>query len=254
MGNRSVSGWRDKYIGKAWCFGTLTPAPLPNDANTGPDVRIGGGVSCDGSAENNTTQTDSLTADISFEAVQSRNNPGFVCGGPAVTPTPTTSITPTPTPPSEPFADDVPEVLGTYGNCCDANNLESNAAIAATKVTGAPDSPPDSDFIQISDNSTVILRFVNNRAVNGPGADVRIWIYDSLFPASAQIEMSSDCSSYVDFGIHADTSNVDLDIEGSGLTDVQCIRMTDQVAGGDPYPTLGFDLDAAEALNSVIFP
>lgn len=67
-----------KYIGKAWCFGTITPAPLPNDASTGPDVR-GPGFTCTDPGINNASQTDSLTADVSFSAVQSRNNPGFKC-------------------------------------------------------------------------------------------------------------------------------------------------------------------------------
>lgn len=83
-----------RYIGKAWCFGdiALTPVaqdgqgpvgtPGQNDSN-GPDQR-GAGFTCDGSGLNNITQTDSMTADISFRAIQSRNNTGFVCSQPEV--------------------------------------------------------------------------------------------------------------------------------------------------------------------------
>ncbi len=72
-----------QYIGKAWCFGTITPAPLPQDGlgTTSPRTpgNSSGGYTCDGSQLDNSTQTDSLTADITFEATQARNNPGFTC-------------------------------------------------------------------------------------------------------------------------------------------------------------------------------
>ena len=67
-----------RYVGKAWCFGNSTFAPYPQ-GTTGPDERP---VLCDGSRVNNVTQTDSLTADISFRAVQSRNNGNFQCSTP----------------------------------------------------------------------------------------------------------------------------------------------------------------------------
>ena len=82
-----------RYIGKAWCFGGLIPEPLPQDdhgfvsaiGGNGPDER-GTGFVCDGSVEDNITQTDSMTADISFRAVQSRNNTAFVCAIPDIEP------------------------------------------------------------------------------------------------------------------------------------------------------------------------
>jgi hypothetical protein len=253
-GTGPLPGNTTKYIGKAWCFGNLTTDPLPQD-NLGPTsprtpANSTGGVHCDGSGEDNKTQTDSLTADISFDAIQSRNNKDFVCGGGRVTPTPTVTPTITPTPTPDPFADAVINVTGTFGHCCDDSNLSSSAVLAATLVTGPPDSPPASNFIQISDNSSVTLKFVDNKAVDGPGADVRIHTYDALFPADALIELSPDCINYTSFGIHSDTSNVDLDLSDHGLSQAECIRITDQVAGGDPFPLLGFDLDAAEALNN----
>src|SRR3989344_3615827 len=74
-----------RYIGKAWCFGNLNmqDSTYPQDNygygennDNGPIQRP---VVCDGSQEDNSTQTDSMTADVSFRAVQSRNNTGFVC-------------------------------------------------------------------------------------------------------------------------------------------------------------------------------
>ena len=68
-----------RFVGKAWCFGDSDFLPYPQDGGnqqSGPDNRP---VLCDGSGINNITQTDSFTADISFRAIQSRNNEDFVC-------------------------------------------------------------------------------------------------------------------------------------------------------------------------------
>jgi hypothetical protein len=71
------------YIGKAWCFGTLTLTPLPQDGMGSSSPRTPanstGGIHCDGTLLGNSTQTDSLTADVSFSAVQARNNDAFLC-------------------------------------------------------------------------------------------------------------------------------------------------------------------------------
>ncbi len=84
-----VPGEQTLYIGKAWCFGTITPAKLTQDGFGSTSARTPanstGGISCDGSALNNQTQTDSLTADVTFRAVQSRNNPNFSCVPPKET-------------------------------------------------------------------------------------------------------------------------------------------------------------------------
>ena len=81
-----------RYIAKAWCLGDIAAAPLPQDGETdvwspatnNNDDNVvdekDGGFTCSGASDlNNVTQTDSLTADISFRAVQSRNNEGFQC-------------------------------------------------------------------------------------------------------------------------------------------------------------------------------
>lgn len=88
-GSGPILGNVTHYIGKSWCFGTMGAAPLTAGAYSGPDADnngVGGagtpedgGFTCDGSALGNESQTDSLTADVSFEAVQSRNNADFQC-------------------------------------------------------------------------------------------------------------------------------------------------------------------------------
>lgn len=97
----ALEGGADYFIGKAWCFGTISAAALQQDDYSGPDddnngdqtagTPSDGGINCDGSQEGNETQTDSLTADVSFRAVQSRNNSGFLCN-------PQASPSPSPTP------------------------------------------------------------------------------------------------------------------------------------------------------------
>src|SRR4030042_6625201 len=63
------------YVGKGWCFGAMAAAPVVQDnvSTSGPLTR-GTGFTCNGSQVDNTAQTDSLTADLKFTAIQSRNN------------------------------------------------------------------------------------------------------------------------------------------------------------------------------------
>jgi hypothetical protein len=80
-----VPGGETKYIAKAWCFGNMTlnrvaqdgAGKLPGSTN-GPLSR-GGGFTCDGTALDNKSQTDGLTMNIAFRAVQARHNPRYTC-------------------------------------------------------------------------------------------------------------------------------------------------------------------------------
>ncbi len=78
LGNTPITGGADVFIGKAWCFGTLAPDPVAQGDDTSPLVR-GTGFDCDGAAVNNAAQTDRVTADLQFYAIQSRNNTTFTC-------------------------------------------------------------------------------------------------------------------------------------------------------------------------------
>jgi predicted ribosomally synthesized peptide with SipW-like signal peptide len=76
-----IPGNSTVYIGKAWCFGELTPDPVAQDnaTSSGPLVR-GTGVSCDGSGVGNIAQTDKVVGNLTFYAEQARHNPNFTCG------------------------------------------------------------------------------------------------------------------------------------------------------------------------------
>ena len=86
LGSDPLIGSNDYYIGKAWCYGEFVLESVPQDdygylPDNGPDVR-NAGVSCDCGSVNNITQSDSVQVALSFRAVQSRNNNGFICESP----------------------------------------------------------------------------------------------------------------------------------------------------------------------------
>lgn len=76
-GSAPIPGNTTFYIGKTFCYGTLTPAAVAPGVG-GPDTR-GTGFLCDGTAVGNEGQTDSAVGDLQFYAVQSRNNTSFTC-------------------------------------------------------------------------------------------------------------------------------------------------------------------------------
>src|SRR3990167_440525 len=110
----------------------------------------------------------------------------------------------------DPYVDKVVGVTGTFGHCCNAGDLSSDPAVAEPLVTDAP----DGQFIQISDNSSVTMKFVDNKALpsGGTNPDIRIHVIDALFLANAEILVSQDCSTFTSLGAFPDTANVGLDI------------------------------------------
>lgn len=92
-----------EHIGKAWCYGALTPVALEqdgsgnawspaddNDNNGFFGQPLDGGFACTGAPLDNVSQTDSLTMDVHFNAVQAFGNDGYRCsdGIPPEGPTP----------------------------------------------------------------------------------------------------------------------------------------------------------------------
>jgi len=82
-GSGPLLGNTVKYIGKAWCFGDMSEAPVAQDGfgktgSNGPLVR-GTGFVCEGERIGNIVQSDSITVDVTFSVIQSRNNSKFLC-------------------------------------------------------------------------------------------------------------------------------------------------------------------------------
>ena len=78
-GDDPLPGGETVYVAKAWCFGTLTPDAEPQEEDLSP--LDGTGFTCDGTGDGdqNDAQTDGVVMDVSFYAVQERNNPEFSC-------------------------------------------------------------------------------------------------------------------------------------------------------------------------------
>jgi len=71
------------HIGKAWCYGAMNLDPVAQDGlgnALSPIGPQGGGFSCDGRALGNESQTDGVTMNIAFRAMQARHNPNYTCG------------------------------------------------------------------------------------------------------------------------------------------------------------------------------
>ena len=96
-GSGPVPGNTTHFIGKAWCFGTIGVKKISQDASSTAMSPAGnnndnsvagepedGGITCVGNALGNESQTDSLTADVTFTVVQSRNNQRYLCVPPVI--------------------------------------------------------------------------------------------------------------------------------------------------------------------------
>jgi len=79
-----VAGGETRHIAKAFCYGDMTLNPLAQDSigTDGPLTpgRVGTGFTCDGQTLGNESQTDGVTMNIAFRAMQSRHNPTYTCG------------------------------------------------------------------------------------------------------------------------------------------------------------------------------
>lgn len=70
------------YIGKGWCFGTMTPDPEAPAANPNGPTPGNTGFTCDGSGDHNVAQSDGIVVDVEFYSEQARHNSEFQCPRP----------------------------------------------------------------------------------------------------------------------------------------------------------------------------
>lgn len=82
-GDTPLPGGSTQYIGKGWCFGTITADPeVQNGNGDGAPTADTTGFTCTGAGgDHNDAQTDGIQVDVGFYAVQSRNNAQFQCAG-----------------------------------------------------------------------------------------------------------------------------------------------------------------------------
>ena len=74
-----LPGDTTQYIGKGWCFGTITPAAVAQNDYGAPTADITGFTCTGADGDHNDAQTDGIQVNVGFYAVQSRNNDDFQC-------------------------------------------------------------------------------------------------------------------------------------------------------------------------------
>ncbi len=265
-----VTGGEDYYIGKAWCFGTITPAPLTqdgqanawspaddNDDNNEAGEPADGGFTCSGALLGNESQTDSLTADVAFRAVQARHNSDFMCKDEPVFTACTNPV--------QTYATNVvTSSIGVRKNGTPVDPTRTNPLLAL----GAPQSAGTSfdnpvvanSFFSLGFNAdtniveggSVTVEFGAGYIVDGPGNDIRAWEVTggTTYPTEKiKIEVSQNGSNWFLVTSSADR-DTEADLGASGLAWAKYVRITDVspralfTADAD-----GYDLDAVSALN-----
>lgn len=272
LGGQPMDTNETYYIGKAWCFGTMTEQPITQDDDgfqgaegfNGPDVR-GSGFTCDGDQINNAAQTDRLTADISFSAVQARNNSGYICEGGQPSPTPTPSPSPSPSP------SPTPSCVTTWADGFSANNQGTNkngtavlanrsnpsAAFGPAESLGLPYDNPviTGSFFSLGfkldpagpPHGSIVLSF-SQPFYNQAGPDLRIYEITggNNYPdEKVQVEASQDNSAWT---LLTSSLTRDGDVDLGALSWAKYVRLTD-VSNISQFESTAdaYDLDAVKA-------
>jgi predicted ribosomally synthesized peptide with SipW-like signal peptide len=248
-----LAGLETKHIGKAWCFGTLTQTPATQDGSgslINPGGPQGPGITCDGALVTNISQSDTLIGDVTFSAVQSRNNPSFVCKPVQ------TSCTELDT-----WANSVKEFhqgVMNNGGAIAANRSDPAAALGVAESTGTPyDVVIPGTFFSLGFNPDVLLGVGGNITlgfpkfiINGPGPDLRVYEVTggpSYPDEKVRVEASQDGSSWT---LLAASVTRDADVDLGSLGWAKYVRVTDVSDRSQFEPTAdGYDLDAVRALN-----
>lgn len=235
-------GGETYYVGKAWCFGVLGFDPVPSGQGVNPTVASG--ITCDGESLNNLTQTDTLTGDITFRAVQSRHNPNFRCDEQECVPTIV-------------YAD--ANFTASQGTLKNDNPITDPARTNPDNVLSAP----DGQFFSLGKGGEVVYSFA--APIYDPDNAPDILIHEitngrfSYPEERAEVLVSNDGVSYTSIGfassepagIGGGDGVTHLDI-GGVVSDVLYVKIADttdfllHVATAD-----GFDLDAIQAVSEV---
>ena len=250
------------YIGKAWCFGDLTLTPLTQDGvnNLVTPANTNGGVSCNGTALNNATQSDLLNADVSFSVVQHRNNPNFLCNplpSPSATPVPTPTATPAPTPIAciDTFASTAHENnQGTRknGSAVLGDRSVPSAMFGIPQTAGNPSDvgfPAGSFFSLGFTNGNIILGYASPFFQNPSGADLQVYeVTGGVYPdEKVKVEVATSLVGPWSVAVpNPGTRDAGFEMP---IPSAQYVRLTDQSAIGLFEPTAdAYDVDAVKAL------
>jgi len=261
-GTGPMDGNITHYIGKAWCFGTMAAAPLTQDGlgetSLQSPANTTGGFTCDGTGIDNAAQTDTLTADVSFRAIQSRNNPNFRC----VPPDETRACVE-----NEVYASaayDISQGKRKNGTLVAADRSNSTFALGAPQSLGTPYDTPvvASSFFSLGFKSTppgltatttpggsIVLEFPG-LIVNGAGPDLKLWEVTggTVYPDElVKVEVSNSLAGPWTLVDAAATRDEEMELP---IPSAKYVRITDVSPPGVFEATAdGYDLDAVQALN-----
>jgi len=116
------------------------------------------------------------------------------------------------------------------------------------RVLGPPDFNESTltGWLTLGVGGSVTVEFVDNEAVDGPGADIEI-VGDPGNDESWTVEVSTDGTDFESFGVVSESAA--LDLATVGLSSARFVRITDD---GDPAggASPGAELDAVKALNN----
>ncbi len=235
----ALIGEETYYIGKAWCFGTLTPEPLPQDNGSDEDrspATTTGGISCDGSSINNAAQTDIVMGDVQFRAIQARNNESFQCTQDIVC--------------EEVWADGFAEVqqkLRKNSTAVLATRSDPNQALIA-ETNGDPfdSSVTEGTFYSLGFGGSIVITF-DNPIHNKDGNDLKIFevtggtsypeekIQVEAWDGVSWVEITSSLTrdGELDLGPLSQTNRI-------RITDISNINLFENTADG-------YDLDGVRA-------
>ena len=226
---------QDEYIGKAWCYGTLTKDPV--GAGQGVSPTVDPGVNCDGTALNNASQTDNFLADIQFTAEQARNNPDFICAPLECTPG---------------FADgfqDNNQALRKNGTAVLPDRSDPNDALIAESSGTNPDVPViPGTFFSLGFGGSLVVSF-SQPIPDEPGDDFQIYeVTGGTYPTElVKVEGSTNGTTWVVLDTALATDGF-VDINGQ-LSFVKYLRLTDVSNIADfEAEADAYDLDGVEAI------
>lgn len=232
------------YVGKVWCFGNLSLAPVTQDGDgdvltpTGSDTN--GGILCDGAELNNATQTDVVNADLQFEVVQHRNNSQFLCGSD------TRIICEVAAPDS--FTENH-QGLRKDGGPILADRQNPNS-MKVVNTTGLPSDAgfPAGSFFSLGFDAGNIVAVFNTPFYNQPGPDIKVWeTTGGTYPdEKVKVEISNNIlGPWFNLGTVTRDGTVDMGAIGQA----KYIRLTDDSNKAlFPNDADGYDVDAVQAL------
>lgn len=262
-----VQGGDTYYIGKAWCFGDIGASALTqdgsgdlrnpsldNDGVNGAGRPEDGGYSCSGANLDNSTQTDSLTANVSFTAIQARHNSTFMC-----VPERPPVLQACTLPSTQKWADSVVwagQGLRKNGTAVLPDRSNTSSVLGIAETTGTPTDVgfPDGSFFSLGfpnqvSTSSIVVSFDDNVILDEAGADLRIYeVTGGSYPDEhIRVEVSQDGNVW---NLVAGDAVRDEDIDISPLPWVKYVRISDITNPAAFEATAdAYDLDAVEALH-----